>query len=48
MFGTAARDLMGWLRARGAGDLPAAFRHEMMLAYFAGYVRARTAHHLQS
>jgi glycosyltransferase involved in cell wall biosynthesis len=41
MFGTAARDAMGWLRARGAGHISAAFRHEMMLAYFVGYLRAR-------
>ena len=58
MFGSAARDMVGWLRARAAGHVTTAFRHEMMLAYFAGYVRARrtsrnstvssTAHHLQS
>ena len=41
MFGTAARDLVGLVRAKAAGDVPAAFRHEMMLAYFAGYLRAR-------
>lgn len=41
MYGSAARDVGGWLRARFAGDAPAAFRHEMMLAYFAGYLRAR-------
>ncbi len=41
MFGTAARDVLAWLRARVAGDTTAAFRREMMLAYFAGYFRAR-------
>jgi len=41
MYGTAARDAAGWLRARAAGDIVTAFRHEMMLAYFAGYLRAR-------
>jgi hypothetical protein len=41
MFGTAARDVIAWLRARGSGDVPGAFRHEVMLAYFAGYLRAR-------
>lgn len=41
MFGTAARDAFEWLRARGRGNTTGAFRHEMMLAYFAGYVRAR-------
>jgi len=54
MFGTAARYVFGWLRARAGGDGTRAFRHEMMLAYFAGYVRARqrgrlsAARHLQS
>jgi hypothetical protein len=41
MFGTAARDVFGWLRSRIGGDITDAFRREMMLAYFAGYVRAR-------
>jgi hypothetical protein len=41
MFGSAARDVVCWLKARAGGDLTAAARHEMMLAYFAGYVRAR-------
>jgi len=39
MYGTAARDAMGWLRARLARRPAEAFRHRMMLAYFAGYVR---------
>jgi glycosyltransferase involved in cell wall biosynthesis len=43
MFGSAARDVIGWLKARAGGDPTAAARHEMMLAYFAGYVRARHA-----
>jgi len=41
MFGTAARDVTAWLRARAVGDIATAFRHQMMLAYFAGYLRAR-------
>jgi len=41
MFGTAARDVFGWLRARIGGDATDAVRREMMLAYFAGYVYAR-------
>jgi len=41
MYGTAARDLAG-LVANTIARRPAdAFRHEMMLAFFAGYVRAR-------
>jgi len=43
MFGSAVRDVYGWVRARSAGDVTEAFRREMMLAYFAGYVRARRA-----
>ncbi|HEX6463816.1 MAG TPA: glycosyltransferase [Vicinamibacterales bacterium] len=43
MFGSAARDATGWLRARLGGDVTTAFRHEMMLTYFAGYLRARRA-----
>ncbi len=43
MFGSAVRDAYGWVRARTAGDVTEAFRREMMLAYFAGYVRARRA-----
>ena len=46
MFGTAARDAAGWVRARLGGDVTTAFRHEMMLTYFAGYFWARrTATH---
>ena len=36
MFGTAARDLAGWMVARSARELT---RREMMLCYFAGYCR---------
>jgi glycosyltransferase involved in cell wall biosynthesis len=43
MFGTAARDLVG-LVTSAVGRRPTdAFRHEMMLAFFAGYLRARIA-----
>jgi glycosyltransferase involved in cell wall biosynthesis len=41
MFGSAARDIVGWVRARAVGRRTDAFRHAMMLAYFAGYFRAR-------
>jgi hypothetical protein len=37
MYGSAVRDLAGMLRARLRGRPAAAFRHEMMVAYFAGY-----------
>jgi len=46
MFGTAARDAAAWLRAQAAGDIVTAFRHQMMLAYFAGYLRARRTNNL--
>jgi glucosyl-dolichyl phosphate glucuronosyltransferase len=39
MYGSAVRDAAGYLRARAAGDLLGAARHEMMLCYFAGYVQ---------
>jgi glycosyltransferase involved in cell wall biosynthesis len=41
MYGTAARDLAGLLVATAARQPADAFRHQMMLAFFAGYVRAR-------
>jgi len=41
MYGTAARDGAAWVRAKASGDVAAAFRDEMMLAYFAGYFRGR-------
>ncbi len=41
MYGSALRDLAGYLRAVGTGDRLGAVRHEMMLCYFAGYMRAR-------
>ena len=39
MYGSAVRDAGGYLRALAAGDRLGAVRHEMMLCYFAGYVR---------
>jgi len=39
MCGSALRDLGGYLRAAATGDRLGAVRHEMMLCYFAGYVR---------
>ncbi|HZP48243.1 MAG TPA: glycosyltransferase [Vicinamibacterales bacterium] len=39
MYGSAVRDLAGYLRAVAARDAVAAVRHEMMLWYFAGYAR---------
>jgi hypothetical protein len=41
MYGSAARHALGWLRTRVVGRVAEAFRHEMMLAYFAGYFWAR-------
>ena len=41
MYGSAARDVVGWLKNRVAGRPAEAFRHEMMLAFFAGYFWAR-------
>jgi glucosyl-dolichyl phosphate glucuronosyltransferase len=39
MYGSAVRDVAGYLRARATRDLQGAVRHEMMLCYFAGYAR---------
>jgi glycosyltransferase involved in cell wall biosynthesis len=41
MYGTAMRDLAGLVRHTLAGRAADAFRHEMMLAFFAGYFWAR-------
>ena len=41
MYGSAARDLAGWLSAVARRRPAEAFRREMMLAYFAGYFWAR-------
>lgn len=41
MYGTFVRDGAAWLRHRFSGHDADAFRHEMMLAYFAGYFYAR-------
>jgi hypothetical protein len=40
MLGSAVRDSVGWLRALLSFDETDRMRHEMMLCYFAGYVRA--------
>jgi len=42
MYGTAVRDALAWLRYAIRGRRADAFRHEMMLAYFAGYFVSRT------
>jgi len=39
MCGAAVRDVGGYVRAVATGDVLGAVRHEMMLWYFAGYVR---------
>ncbi len=44
MVGSALRDGAGWLRAVVAFDPTDRMRHEMMLCYFAGYVRAFFSH----
>jgi glucosyl-dolichyl phosphate glucuronosyltransferase len=41
MYGSALRDAMGWLRHAARGRRADAFRHQMMLAYFAGYFVSR-------
>jgi glucosyl-dolichyl phosphate glucuronosyltransferase len=41
MYGTAARDLAGWATNRLRGRRAEAFRHEMMLVFFAGYFWTR-------
>jgi glycosyltransferase involved in cell wall biosynthesis len=41
MYGSAVRDVGGYLQGLATGDLLGAVRHEMMLCYFAGYVRGR-------
>ena len=48
MYGCAVRDAAGWLRHTLARRAPDAFRHEMMLAYFLGYVRTRSRHSRQT
>ena len=45
MVGTALRDGLGWLRAALSFHAADRMRHEMMLCYFAGYVRAFFSHH---
>jgi len=44
MLGSAARDSAGWLRALLRCNATDRMRHEMMLCYFAGYVRAFFSH----
>ena len=39
MYGSAVRDVRGYVRALATGDRLDAVRHEMMLCYFAGYMR---------
>ena len=42
MYGSALRDALGWMRNAVLRRRAEAFRHEMMLAYFAGYFLSRT------
>ena len=44
MYRVALQDLAGWMRATVARRAADAFRHQMMLVYFAGYVRTRVPH----
>jgi glycosyltransferase involved in cell wall biosynthesis len=39
MYGSAVRDVAGYLRCLATRDLLGAVRHQMMLCYFAGYAR---------
>jgi hypothetical protein len=41
MYGSVVRDAAGMIRQRAAGRPEASFRHQMMVAYFAGYFWAR-------
>lgn len=41
MYGSAFRDVIGMIRERLLGRPEVSFRHQMMVAYFAGYVWAR-------
>ena len=41
MYGAVLRDVIGMVRERVRGRRQASFRHQMMVAYFAGYFRAR-------
>jgi glucosyl-dolichyl phosphate glucuronosyltransferase len=41
MYGCAVRDLLAWVRYTVAGRRADAFRHQMMVAYFAGYLLTR-------
>ena len=41
--GTALRDFSGWIKNMALGRTADAFRHEMMLTFFAGYFRARVS-----
>jgi GT2 family glycosyltransferase len=41
MYGSVVRDLAGMVRERANGHRAAAFRHDMMAAYFAGYCWSR-------
>jgi len=42
MYGSALRDVLGWMSNAARRRRAEAFRHEMMLAYFAGYFLSRT------
>jgi hypothetical protein len=46
MFGSAVRDIGGWVRALLTLDATERVRRDMMLCYFAGYLKgARAAEH---
>ena len=44
MYGSALRDAAAWMSALALRDSTRRMRHEMMLCYFAGYVRALFSH----
>src|SRR5262245_7591700 len=48
MFGSAVRDVLGWLRALVSFDRIERMRREMMLFYFAGYVKGAWANRNRS
>lgn len=45
MYGSALRDAAAWMSALALRDSTRRMRHEMMLCYFAGYVRSLFSHH---
>lgn len=45
LYGTLLRSALGWIRGMAARRPETAFRHQMMIAFFAGYFSARLGRH---